>query len=414
MSIEAARRSAPLYPCSRALFDRAQQVMPGGIHLSGRPLLDPDTTPMYFERGAGCRLWDADGREYVDYLMAFGAVFIGYAQREVDDAAHARTQFGHLLSLNHRLHVQFIEALLPRFPGSEMGIFFRTGSEATTAALRVARRATGRRRVVRCGYHGWHDWCLPLEPFVPDGLAGQVLEFDANRPTSLAEHFSAYPGQIAAVILAPEMVMPHRAEPFVEIRRLTQAHGAVLVMDEVKTGLRFAPNSISERVGIRPDMITLSKTLANGYPAAALLGSREVMQAGAGMHYSATFHGDTAAMAAAHACMALIEQGNVQAHVHRLGALLIEGLNASAQELGLPAQAYGEPLPAMPFFRFTDPSPERNAALTRAFFQAVLAGGVLFHPRHMWFLSASHTESDVAFTLDVARRAMQEARKVLA
>ncbi|HWA74664.1 MAG TPA: aminotransferase class III-fold pyridoxal phosphate-dependent enzyme [Polyangiaceae bacterium] len=398
---------AARYPKSGELYARALQVIPGGFHLSGRPLVDPATTPMYFERGQGCRIWDVDGHEYVDYLMAFGAYLLGYARAEVDEAALEQGKKGRLLSLNHRLQVEFIESLLPLFPGAEMGAFFKTGSEATTAALRIARRRTGRRRVARCGYHGWHDWCLPLEDFVPAGLEAQVPEFNANEPRSLQAIFDTHPNDIAAVILAPEMVLPHDPRIFHELARIARAGGALFILDEVKTGLRIAPNSVAERVGIVPDMITVSKALGNGWPIAVTLGRRDVMQAAAGMHYSATFHGDVAAIAAARVTLALVQREPVQHHLERLGQMLIDGLNALARELHVPARAFGEPLPAMPFFRFEAAEPKLNAQLTRYFFQEILARGVLLHPRHMWFLSYAHREQDIAFTLDMAREALR-------
>jgi glutamate-1-semialdehyde aminotransferase len=394
------------YARSRALFERARHVIPGGIHLSGRPLVDPDTTPMYFERAKGCRIWDVDGHEYVDYLMAFGPYLLGYAHRDVDRAAEEQGHQGRLLSMNHPVHVRYIEALVRRFPGAEMGVFFRTGSEATTAALRIARRATGRRKVARCGYHGWHDWCLPMEDFVPAGLDAQVPEFRANEPASLEAVLAASPGEVAAVIVAPEMVLPHDPAVFHELLRIAHAHGAVFIMDEVKTALRIAPGSVSARVGLTPDLLTVSKALGNGWPAAAVVGRRDVMAHGDGMHYSATFHGDTAAMAAALATLEIVDRTRAAEHVERLGERLIAGLQRIADAHRVPAEAYGEPLPAMPFFRFTDPSPERRAAATRTFYREVLARGVLLHPRHMWFVSLAHTEADITRTLEVANEAM--------
>lgn len=398
--------SADRYPRSRALFERAQRVIPGGIHLSGRPLVDAETTPMYFDRAKGCRLWDVDGREYVDYLMAFGPFLLGYAHPEVDQAADEQGRRGRLLSMNHPLHVRFVETLVERFPGADMGVFFRSGSEATTAALRIARRATGRRKVARCGYHGWHDWCVPKEDFVPAGLDAQVVEFCANEPASLEAALGARRGEVAAVIVAPEMVLPHDPAVFHELLRVAHAHGAVFIMDEVKTGLRIAPGSVSARVGLTPDVITVSKALGNGWPAAAVLGRREVMEHGAGMHYSATFHGDTAAMAAALATIEIVERTRAAAYVERLGARLIEGLGGVARAHGVPAEAYGEPLPAMPFFRFTHESPEARAAATRTFYREVLAHGILLHPRHMWFVSLAHTDEDITRTIAVADEAM--------
>ena len=397
------------YRRSAELHRRARAVIPGGIHLSGRPLVDVETTPMYFERGQGCRLWDADGHEYIDYLMAFGAQLLGYAHPLVDRAVAEQSTRGQLLSLNHRLHIEFIEALLPLFPGAEMGVFFKTGSEATTAALRIARRYTGRRHVARCGYHGWHDWCLPLEGFVPAGLDRQVPEFDANDLGSLERLFDANPSQVAAVILAPEMVLPYDPEKFKQILSIAHANGALLVMDEIKTGIRVAPNSVSERAGITPDIITVSKGLGNGWPIAATLGRREVLEVAAGMHYSATFHGETSAMAAARATIGIVEYEGVQQHIEFLGRRLIDGLNAIAKEFDACAVAYGEPHESMPFFKFTYPDAKLNAAVTRRFFQQVLAHGVLLHPRHMWFLSQSHTLQDIDMTLDVARCALKSA-----
>ncbi len=412
-----AEREAQLrqrYTRSAALYERARQVIPGGHHLSGRPLVDPETTPMYFERGSGCRIRDVDGHEYVDYLMAFGAQLLGYARSEVDAAATLQAARGSLLSLNHPLHVQLIEALLPALPGAEMGAFFKTGSEATTAALRIARSYTGRRAVVRAGYHGWHDWCLPLEPFVPAGLSAQVFEFRATSPETLEAVLKEHPHDVAAVILAPEMVLPFEPALFHELARLTRSYGALFIMDEVKTGLRIAPGTVCERVDLVPDLITVSKALANGWPLALAAGSRRVMIAAAGMHYSATFHGDTAAMAACLETTHLAKVEGTRDHVERLGQRLIDGLNALVRELEVPAMAYAEPLPAMPFFRFTDPDPVRAALLTKCFYREVLARGVLLHPRHLWFISGAHTEQDIEDTLATCRVALATTLELVA
>jgi glutamate-1-semialdehyde aminotransferase len=366
---------------------------------------------MYMEGGRGCRVRDVDGNEYVDLFMGFGPFLLGYAHPEVDGAATRQIARGHLLSLNHPLHLEFVERVVARVPGAEMGAFFRSGSEATTAALRIARRATGRRVVARCGYHGWHDWCLPLEDFVPEGLDGQVLEFRASEPSTLASLFDAHPGRIAAVIVAPEMVIPTRAEPFHAIAELCRQNGAVFVLDEVKTALRVPPGTIQERVGVRPDLTALSKALGNGWPVAALVGRRAVMESGAGMHYSATYHGDTAAMAAALKTLELCDALDVACAVTRLGERLIAGLDAIARSHGLPAEAYGEPVPSMPFFRFTHPDAKLAGALRDTFFEEAAALGVLLHPRHMWFMSHAHTEADVELVLARCDDAMKATRR---
>ena len=407
-------RAAPgRHARSLALLKRARELIPGGYHLSGRPLIDPEDSPMYIERGLGCRCWDVDGHEYIDYFMAFGPNLLGYAHPEVDAAAIEQVRRGALLSLNHPLHVRFIERLVERFPGAEMGAFFKTGSEATTAALRLARKATGRRKVARCGYHGWHDWCLPLERFVPEGLDAQVLEFQAREPESLRALLKAHPGEVAAVIVAPEMIYPPRPELFHAIAEITREHGALLVFDEVKTALRIAPGSMQQRLGLVPDLTTLSKALGNGWPVAAVIGKRSVLQHGAEMHMSATYHGETAGIAAALAVLDILDRTDVTGHVWRLGERLIDGLNASARAHGLPAEAYGEPLPPMPFMRFVHPEPAVNDRLRASFYAEVIQNGVLLHPRHLWFISHAHRPEDIEHTLVVADQAMARTRERL-
>jgi glutamate-1-semialdehyde 2,1-aminomutase len=387
---------------STKLLQRARAVIPGGHHLSGRPLLVGEESPLYMARGNGARCWDVDGHEYLDYIGAYGPFLLGYANELVDAAACAQLQQGSLLSLNHPLHVEFAERLVQRFPGADMAVLLKTGSEATTAALRIARRATGRRRVVRCGYHGWHDWCLPLEAFVPQGLDEQVLELNVSDPCSLEQLLSNVGKEVAAVIVAPEMILPTSAATFQQLLATAHKHGAVFILDEVKTALRIKPGSFQQHIGVVPDLTTLSKALGNGWPIAAVVGKREVMECAAGMHLSATYHGETAAMAAAMATLDIVDREPVAEHVWDLGQMLIDGLNESAARHRIPALAFGEPLPPMPFLRFEAAEPARNERLKAAFYRRALALGVLFHPRHLWFVGYAHTQSDIRRTLAIA------------
>lgn len=395
------------YTLSQKWLARAECVIPGAHHLSGRVLTIPERSPMYIERGRGCRIIDVDGHEYIDFLMAFGAFLLGYADPEVDAAAREEQERGSLLSMNRPQHVLFAEVLVEQFPAADMAVVLKTGSEATTAALRIARRSTGRRRVARAGYHGWHDWCLPLDRSVPAGLDDQVLEFDSNAPHSLEALFSAYPGEIAAVILAPEMVLPPTREIFQALQEVTHRHGALFVLDEVKTAFRTAPGSVQARFGLRPDLTTVSKGLSNGWPIAAVVGRRDVMNSAAGMHLSGTYHGDTAAMAAAITTLRIVKERGVAEYVWALGQRLIDGLNEIAHELNIPALSYGEPFPSMPFLRFSHPDPETNDSLRAVFYEAMLERGILLHPRHMWFISYAHQAADIDITLEHARTAMK-------
>jgi glutamate-1-semialdehyde 2,1-aminomutase len=399
---------------SEELFRRAKELIPGGVHLSGRVLTTPEHSPLYMERGAGSHVWDVDGNEYIDYLMAYGPFLLGYAREEVNRAAMAQVARGHLLSLNHPMHLEFAQAVVDRFPGAEMAALLKTGSEATTAAVRIARCFTGRRRVARAGYHGWHDWCLPREAFVPDGLELQVGEFRPDDPASLEECLAAHPGEFAAVILAPEMIYPPSRETFGRIAEIARAHGAVFIADEVKTALRTPLGSMQAHLGVPADLTTVSKALGNGWPVAAVTGKRAIMHAAAGMHISATYHGDTAAMAAALQTLRILDEEPVTEHVWRLGQRLLDGLNEVARATDVPAIAYGEPHPPMPFLRFQHPDATTNAGIAERFYDAMFARGVLFHPRHMWFVSYAHTEEDIDRTLEAATHAMRDAREAMA
>ena len=190
------------------MLQAACEVVPGGVPAGGRPLLSNGKAPLYFERGSGCRIWDVDGNEYVDYILAYGAVLLGYAHPVVDEAADREVANGMLLSMNHPLHARFLQAVLRRFPAADMGYFMKTGSEATTAAVRLARLYTSRYKVVRCGFHGWHDWCFPDDGSTPAGMAEQVLPLHDITPQGLELLLSQNLNQVAAVIVAPEMVMP--------------------------------------------------------------------------------------------------------------------------------------------------------------------------------------------------------------
>lgn len=393
------------YEASTRCIERARRVIAGGHHLSGRPLL-PGQPPLYLCEGKGVRVRDVDGNTYIDWVMAYGAYVLGYADDEVDRAAFERVRSGQLLSLNHPLHITLVERLLEWFPAADMGLFFKTGSDATTAALRIARCATGRRRVVRCGYHGWHDWCLPLEPFVPAGLDAQVLELDAGDPETLQAIVERWPAEIAAVIVAPEMVVPGRPEPLHRIAAITRAAGALFVLDEIKTGFRIRPGSVQVLFDLRPDLTTVSKALGNGWPVAAVLGTREVMRCVDGLHCSGTYHGDTAGMAAALRTLELVRERGVLDHVWEQGERLIAGLQALAQTHGLPMHAFGEPLPPMPMLRVTSEDVELRDRIVQMFFGEMMARGILLHPRHLWFVAHGHGAAEVDATLAAADAAM--------
>jgi glutamate-1-semialdehyde aminotransferase len=187
---------------------------------------------------------------------------------------------------------------------------------------------------------------------------------------------------------------------------VARRHGAVFLMDEVKTGFRAPGGSMQAYYGMSPDMTTVSKALGNGWAVAAVLGTRAVMDAAAGMHVSATYHGDTTAMAAALATLEIMDREKAADHVDLLGIRLIDGLNAAAVRHRCPAVAYGEPVPAMPFLRFGHADGARNDALKHRIYAHAFSAGVLLHPRHLWFICTAHSEADIDRAVAVMEEAM--------
>ncbi len=398
---------ATRYKRSYSMLEEAKNLIPGGVQASRRPLLE-GRSPVYIQRARGCRCWDVDGNEYIDYSLSLGPIILGYAHPQVDEAAIRQLREGIVFTFNHPLQNRLAEKLTEHIPSAERATFFKTGSEATSAAVRVARAHSGRERVARCGYHGWHDWCNVGAKGVPAALAGQTLGFDANRPETLEDVLSTQPGEFAAVIVAPETVSPAKSETFQRLIEIAHKHGAVFILDEVKTGFRMGLGGIQARLGITPDLTTLSKAMANGYPLGALVGKREVMRAAEEVHLSATFNGEAVSMAASLATLEVLEQpGNLE-HIWRMGERLIAGLNALAGKHGAEAVAFGEPLPPMPVMRFKGEG-EAVDNLRREFYAEVIARGVLLHPSHVWFVCLAHGEPEIEQTLEVADAAFDAA-----
>ena len=195
------------------LFSRAQRVLPGITQTYSKA---PDQQvegvyPVFLERGSGCRVWDVEGNVYIDYPCALGPVILGYGDEAVDAAVMERVRGGPAFSLGHRLEVEVAEMLVGMVPGAEMVRFLKTGSEATTAAVRLARAATGHEHVAMCGYHGWHDWCIgqtTRNAGVPLASRALTHQWTYNDLESLRAVFNAHPGEIAAVIMEPVGVVP--------------------------------------------------------------------------------------------------------------------------------------------------------------------------------------------------------------
>ena len=359
---------------SRALWKRAYELIPGGTQLlSRRPsLFAPGVGPMVATRASGATFWDVDGNPYIDMTMSVGAVILGYADSDVDDAVRRQLAAGTIFPVLHEVEIELAELLTQTIPCAEMVRFGKSGGEADAVAVRIARGVTGRDKVAFCGYHGWHDWYLaanlgrpdaldghlvPSVPTtgVPRALAGTALPFEYNNLGSLERLFDDNPGEIACVIMEPcRSFLP---EPgFLEgVRDLTRRHGALLVFDEVVTGFRLAPGGAQASYGVVPDLATFGKAIANGYPLTAVVGPRDVMEPSKDMFISSMYWDDNSTLAAGLACVRKVIRDDVPRRLDDTGQHFRDAWQTLADKHGIHATLKGHPCLTSIAFQADDP-----------------------------------------------------------
>jgi glutamate-1-semialdehyde 2,1-aminomutase len=301
---------------------------------SKRPeaLFGPDPgpdTPARLSRAAGCQVWDSGGREYLDYVMALGAVALGYGHPAVNAAAERAIADGVVGPLPPVAEEQLAEALAARIPWLERVRFLKTGAEAVAAAVRIARVATGREHVLGCGYHGWLDWCQGGAEGggIPAGVRALFAEVPFNDVAATREMIRERGRQLAAVVVEPVVVAEPTREWLDALRAETQKVGAVLIFDEIKTAFRLAIGGAAERYGVHPDLVVLGKALANGFPLAAVGGRADLMASATRTWISSTLATEGVALAAARATLETFEREAVCDHLHRVGTRLLHGLH---------------------------------------------------------------------------------------
>jgi glutamate-1-semialdehyde 2,1-aminomutase len=350
--------------------------------------------PTHLTRSDGAYVETADGRRLLDWTMALGAVALGYAQPEVVEAVTRAARDGAVGPLPPVLEVEVAERLGAAYPGAEQVRFFKTGAEAVQAAVRLARVATGRERVVHCGYHGWLDGAY-RGVGVPAAVAAGWSEVPFDDLDAVEAVVRTGPPP-AAVILEPVVERAPGPRWLPEAARIAASHGALLVLDEVKTAFRLARGGAAERWGVRPDLAVLGKALANGYPLAALVGRADVMVRVKETWMSSTLATEWVSLAAARAVLDVWDRTDVAGHIAGVGRRLLEGLAPLAAAGG--CEVVG--LPEMFFLRFREPDAERR------FLLAAVERGVLLKRGAYDFPSLAHGEREVARTVEAVAGAL--------
>jgi glutamate-1-semialdehyde 2,1-aminomutase len=357
--------------------------------------------PERIARAAGCRVWDEAGREYVDYVMALGAVALGYGHPAVNRAAEQAIAAGVVGPLPPLVEEELAEALCRYVPWIEAVRFLKTGAEAVAAAVRLARVATGRDRVLGCGYHGWLDWCQGGgSEGVPAATRALYAELPFNDSERARGQIREAGDRLAAVVVEPVVVDEPRREWLEVLREETTRVGAVLVFDEIKTAFRLAVGGAAERYGVRPDLVVLGKALANGFPLAAVGGRRDLMAGVSRTWISSTLATESVALAAGKATLDVVVAERVPDHLHRVGTRLLHGLHRLQHEHPDAVTGVGG-VAEMCFLHYA------SEDVSRAVARGCAARGVLFKRTAYNFVSLAHDEATVDRTLGVLEEVLE-------
>lgn len=423
---------------SQALFERAKKTLPGGVN---SPVRAFEPYPFFVECAQGSKLYDADGKKYVDYCMAYGALLLGHANSDILEAVKAQLSKGTLYGVPTELEVQFAETISKASPCMEMMRLVSTGTEATMHTVRAARGYTGRKKIVKFDgcFHGSHDNVLvkagsgaatfgaPNSLGIPEETTRNTIVLPYNDVEALETVFKNEGGDIAAVIVEPVMgnvglILPKK-DYLSNLRKVTAKNGAVLIFDEIITGFRLALGGAQEYFNIKPDMATLGKVIGGGFPLAAFGGKKEIMQniSPVGKVYQAgTFSGNPVSARAGMAILAYLNKNRNQIYprLEKNASELKAALTDLSATYKLPVQVYSIASLYQIFFTkdaVTDYACAKHsdAAMFTAYFRELLKEGVFIPPSQYetCFLSAAHTEDDLKFTINAFDKALFAAAK---
>jgi glutamate-1-semialdehyde aminotransferase len=397
---------------SLELFEEAKKLIPGGV-LGARKPSDfiEGEYPIFLEYGKGCRLTDVDGNEYIDFLCGYGPIILGYREEEVDEAvARQIRDKGFCFTLTQRYQNQLAKKLKELVPSGEMSIFLKTGSDATTASIRIARAYTNRIKVMRCGYHGWHDWCVEMRGGVPEKFYEDVYEFRYNKLDQLEELMAKHGKETAAIIMTPFGHPLHQRmeEPkpgFLEgVREIATKYGAILVFDEVRTCFRLRMGGAQELYRVTPDLTVLGKGMANGYAISVVTGKAKVMMAAAEkLFISSTFFPNSDGYVAALKTIEILERDNVLDKIWEKGGRFLKKVQDIINKYDAGAELSG--VAPMFFITFKRDEARTHRARRDDFYTQLIRRGIFFTPHHHGYICYRHTEQD----LDLTAKAIDEA-----
>lgn len=372
--------------------------------------------PVFLDRGEGCYVWDVDGNKYIDFICALGPITVGYNNKKVNDAVINQLQKGICFSLSTDLEVKLAEKVTKIIPCAEMVRFVKNGSDATFAAVKLARAFTKRDMVAACGYHGMQDWYIGStanNKGVPAAVCALTKPFSYNDVDSLQQLFAQYPGQIGAVILEPIQGDGPEEGYLAKVKEVAHANGALLIFDEVVSGFRYALGGASEYYQVTPDLAAFGKGMGNGLPISAVAGRAEIMEliGTEGVFISTTFGGEALSLAGALATIELLEQPGVYQEFWRLGTRMMEGLKQLIAQYGIENVVNARGLAPHDGVSFNDIGSLSYLQIHSVYSQRMIDNGILTFAINN--LNMSHTEKEIDMFLSAADQAFRDIKKAV-
>lgn len=402
----------PVIKNSDQLYNRAVGLIPSVTQTlaKGPGQWVKGVAPKYLVKGKGSHVWDADGNEYIDYMMAVGPLSLGYAYPKVDEAIKKQLEDGITFSMMHPLEVEVAELISEIIPNAEAVRYSKTGADATSAAVRLARAYTGRNKILCCGYHGWHDWYIAVTARnlgIPEAVQAISFTFNYNDIDSVKNSIG---DDVAAVILEPVVFQEPKDNFLQKLAELCEQKNVVLIFDEMWTGFRMALGGAQEYFGITPDLATYSKAVANGMPISILTGKRKIMDlANEDIFFYTTFGGEALSLAAVKATIDELREKNVPKYLNDQGRKLKDGYNSIAQKLGMDyTKAIGYNWRSMATF---DEKAGDPLVLKSLMQQEMIKRGVLWQGFHN--MSFSHSDVDVDYTLQALEESLSVLKKAV-
>lgn len=391
-------------------FEEALKLIPWGTQTNAkRPFPQFPAMPKFIERGKDCRIWDMEGKEYIDFRLALGPVTLGYCYDEVDNAVREQMKKGVLFSMASPLELELAQLLTQTLPNADMVRFMKTGEDANLCNIRIARSFTRRDMILMSGYHGYPDWFATEDSpnnGVPEFMKDYVKIIPWGNLEVAEQLIHQYGERIACVISIPYDMGEDTSGNFIRhLRKLTKEYGILLIMDEVWTGFRLALGGAQELFKVDADLASYAKAMANGYAISTYVGKRPYMSQLDKFKMTTTYAGETLSMAAAIATLKIMRREKVHEHIWAMGRRLMAGFNAMAKDLGI--QAYAAGLPCSAYLKFNTPDAAYNARMEYLWFRELFREGVFVVLR--WFTCYSHKEQDIDAALEKARIALKRA-----